>query len=386
MSTRRIAAHYIYTPSGFLKDGVITVDGEGVITGIAEGSRLDSMCGVEFYSGIIIPGMVNAHTHLELSYMKGAVPAGCGFVGFARGMRENRSKCSIEQMHASAEYYDARMWSEGVQAVADVSNSVLTKDIKKTSRIEYHTFAEVYGLNTSSLEHVKELVREFRSEGLAVSVTPHSAYSLNEDVFGAAVKEDSAGEYPLSVHFMESEGEKLLFEGNGEMCEWYAECGFRTDFAGKYASPAQRVISHIPAARKVISVHNTYVCPQEIAALKKYFGDNIIWALCPRSNEYITGRLPDPDMFSVSGADITVGTDSLASNRDLSLMEELKMFKGVPLERMLRWVTVNGAKALGMEDRIGTLEEGKTPGIVLLEGVDMDVFELTAETKTRRLV
>ena len=107
---------------------------------------MDSQAGVEFYSGILLPDMVNAHCHLELSYMKGRIPPGGGFTAFAKGMGTARTGATREQRVAAAEDADAVLWSQGVGAVGDVCNGDSTFALKRRSRIGYTNFLELFGI------------------------------------------------------------------------------------------------------------------------------------------------------------------------------------------------------------------------------------------------
>lgn len=366
-----------------LREAVLTLDSDGTVLGVEVRGEVDSCCGVEFYSGILIPGMVNAHTHLELSYLRGAIPEACGFAGFAAGLSAVRDKFTDEQRQDAMRFQDARMWAEGVSAVGDISNGADSFAVKQRSKIDYHTFIEVYGLRLDSLSAAGELRRRAAAQGLRATVTPHSTYSLNERMFAEAIGgEDNA---PLSVHFMESEGEADLYRGEGEMRRWYDRAGFTTDFTTLYGSPAERVIARIPPSRRVLLVHDTCVGDDDARRLADHFGDNLTWVLCPRSNRFITGDEPPVEMLRRAGGRVAVGTDSLASNHSLSMIEELKMFDGVPLAETLRWATDGGARALGL-DHLGAFEPGRRPGVVLIEGADLDRMRLTPQATTRRLM
>ncbi|MCD8173614.1 MAG: amidohydrolase family protein [Alistipes sp.] len=383
MAVRRLAAHFTLLPEGLTRNCIVEVAGDGTIAGVAVSDRPDREHGVEFYSGILIPGMVNAHSHLELSHLRGAVPEGCGFTGFARAMGAGRNGSTEEERTAAVAYRDARMWAEGISATGDISNCGITLPVKASSRIYYHTFAEVYGLATASAEPMAALARTARQAGLAASVTPHSMYSLGERLLGEAVAADDGA---LSVHFMESRDESLLFGRSGAMWEWYQERGMREDFTGLYGSPAERLAAKIPGERKILLVHNTFVTREDVDIVNTRFGRNATCVLCPRSSRYITGSLPPVGLLRAAGCRIAVGTDSLASNTDLSLVEELKMLDGVPLEDALFYATCNGSQALGIYDTYGSIETGKRPGLVIVENVDLSRMRLTADTVTRRLV
>lgn len=365
---------------------MITLDGDGTVIGVSAPEDVNSLPQVEFYSGVLIPGMVNAHTHLELSYLKGAIPAGEGFAGFAAGIRRNRGRFPEEDILGAADYNDARMWVEGVQAAGDICNGSDTFRIKEKSHIRYHSFIELFGLGTGAEQvgRAEGLRDDALGRGLPATVTPHSLYSLNEEGFRQAA--GGAGNSPLSIHFMESPDETELFQGRGAMKEWYDAEGLVTDFTSSYASPAERLAALVPAVRKVMLVHNTTIGQREIDMLSGHFGDNVTFVLCPRSNKFITGLMPPAGLLRENKVRIAVGTDSLASNRSLSMIEELKVFSGIPLFDLLSWATAGGAEALGMDGILGSFEPGKRPGVVQLTGVGWDDLTLLPDAATKRII
>lgn len=355
---------------------VATLDETGTVVDMARSQRVDSLSDVEFYNGILIPPLVNAHCHLELSHLRGAIAPGGGLCRFARevvSMRGGRP----EVVRATAEYRDARMWSEGIGIAGDVSNDAVSFAVKKKSRIAYHTFIELSGLYSGARARAEATLAA--AGELDHSLTPHSTYSLYEADFRHAA---TTGEGPLSVHFMESVAERELFEGRGELFDWYMERGLEVDFL-HYGSPAERIIRNVPSSRRIMLVHNTFMGREELDALAARFGDNLTLALCPRSNIYISGTLPPVAMLRRSGVRIALGTDSLASNSSLSLVEEMKLLPDAPLEELLGWVTSNGAEALGTTSR---LEPGSTGGVVLLSGVDPRTRTITPAATTKRII
>ena len=122
--------------------------------------------------------------------------------------------------------------------------------------------------------------------------------------------------------------------------------------------------------------------------LGDHFTAPVAWALCPRSNIYISGLRPPVELLRRRGERICIGTDSLASNDSLSILEELKALPEVPLPEVLEWATLNGAQALGMETEAGSVEAGKRCGLVLIENIASRGGEprLTAESRSRRLL
>ncbi len=369
---------------------MLTLDADDTVRGIETPGHVDRVEGVEFFNGIIVPGFVNAHCHLELSHMKGLIPPGGGFRAFAAGMANSRGLCSEEERTAAMEYHDRRMWAEGVQAVGDISNGTASFPIKKSSNIHYHTFVELFGLGVHDLSPLEGVTREARRLGLPFSITPHATYSLNKDAFAAAVGGPGAHTYdkdtPLSIHFMESPAEEALFRKEGQFWEWYQGSGFEPDFLG-YGSPALRLAAQVPHGRRLMLIHDTFITPEAIGILSDNFGvENITYALCPRSNNYIEGATPPVELLRRSGSNIAIGTDSLASNHSLSMVEELRALPSASLEESLRWATIGGAKALGIESWAGSFSVGKRPGAVLIEGVDWETMALTPGSRSKRIV
>lgn len=337
---------------------------------------------VEFYSGILIPGMVNAHSHLELSYLKGEIEPGSGFAGFAQKMGAVRNNFTEQERLRAIELYDARMWHEGIVAVGDICNDDSTFACKARSPIYYYNFLELFGLNTTSADAVLSLRQRARECGLTADVTPHSLYSLNEAGFKAAL---DCGAELLSIHFMESPGESELYERYGDLWQWYQKCGFEVDFMG-YSSPVERLVRSIDPERRVLLVHNVCTRGEDVARVEEHFSTGATWVLCPESNKYISGMLPAMDMLMEQGVRIALGTDSLASAWDLSMVSQMRIFEDVPLEKRLEWATINGACALGIESWCGSLEVGKRPGVVLLTGVDSSSGKFTPDARTRRII
>ena len=294
---RRLSSHLLSTPRGLEAGKVVTLSDDGVVAEVSEPAHLDREAGVEFFAGILVPGFFNAHCHLELSHLRGAIPRGGGFAAFARGMRVARA--NYELRITNYEFWDAKMWAEGVSTVADVCNGNTTFDLKTRSKIRYQNFCELFG--SERRQRIFELRDEARSLGLEAAVTPHSTYSLNREAFEEAV--GSRGENntppalrPLSIHFMESEQEIDLFKKRGPLWDWYAGQGFVPDFLD-YGGPAERLVAKIPADRPVMLVHNCCATQRDIDIVMGHFTAPVTWVVCPGSNSYISGLRPPVDLL-----------------------------------------------------------------------------------------
>ena len=343
--------------------------------------NLDSTPEVEFYSGVLCAGFINAHSHIELSYLKGAIAEGKGYAAFAANIAKVRDTFSEEEQLLAIEEADHTMWAEGVDAVGDIVNGDSSFATKQSSPIYYKNFAEVFGLRECNLEHQRTLLQYPNT-----SLSPHSIYSVQDAPFKEVCGEDC--DAPLSIHFLETPDESLLYRSKGSLHEWYAQVGFKCDFL-HYGSPAKRIVASVPKDRRVLLVHNCAITASDIELLTSHFSAPISFALCPRSNAYISGIEPrSVELLREAGSNINIciGTDSLSSNWSLSMIEELKMFRDIPLAELLQWATINGAKALGIADKYGSIEVGKRSGVVCLSGIDLENFKLTPYTKAKRVL
>ncbi len=374
---RKIASNWLWTPEGFLRRPLVTLDDGGRILDVRTCDAPDREPFTEFHAGLLTPGFVNAHCHLELSALRGRIPEGCGFAGFARAMGEVRGLADEEERRAAIAAADAEMTRGGIVAVGDIANGEAAFDVKSAGRIAYRTFAEFFGLRTMAADGLRPLLRHPRT-----SLTPHSVYSVQDAPFRALCAEGTA---PLSIHFMESPAEAELFAGRGPLHEWYARAVFVCDFL-HYGSPAERLVRSIPAERPLILVHACCVGEEEVRRILAHFTAPVYWCLCPRSNRYISRLAPPVALLRSLGARICLGTDSLASNRSLSLLDELRALGGVPLRESLRWATLGGAEALGLDDALGTVAPGKRPGLNLLTGLDFERMALTPDTRVKPLI
>lgn len=377
---RRIASHKLLLADGSLVDNpVVAVADDGRIEAVGQASDIDSLAGVEFYGGLLMPGFVNAHCHLELSHLRGAVPRRCGFAGFVQAMGSLRGRFTDGERRAAASAAAAKMWHEGVAAVGDISNGDISFAAKSDSPLRFRNWAEVFGLAARSDEPVRRLV-----EQRGATVTPHSTYSVQDGLFRSICsRPDDA---PLSIHFLESRGEAELYEGRGELAAWYERQGWSCDFM-HWGSPARRIVGSVPRDRSVMLVHNCFLTQEDIDTIMSHFTAPVWWCVCPRSNDYIAGAEPPVGLLRRNGLNICVGTDSLASNDSLSMVAEVRALEGkMPLAEALAAATRGGAEALGFGAELGRIEAGCRPGLTVLTGVDFATMTLRPDASARRIV
>jgi len=281
---------------------------------------------------------------------------------------------------------------EGVVLCADVCNTSLTFNIKKKSRIQYHNFLEVFGIDPKKavkrMDEITAVAGEADRTGLAYSISPHSAYSVSLPLF-RLIKEKSKMNRVTTIHFMETSAEALfLLDHSGPLRKSYEASGLLPENILTPTDHAIAILDEVTTAGNLILVHNTFADPETVNRVKKR--GRTFWCLCPGSNMYIEKKMPPVEMLMTAGCDIVIGTDSLASNKNLSILAELKLiqrfFQSVPLQELIRWATSNGAEALGEGNIFGKIEPGKKPGLLLLENADLFNFKLLPETTVTRLV
>ena len=390
---KRFSAQYIITNSGSpLKRAIITTENDGTILSIEDtGGDLQEKHSVEFHNGIIFPGFVNCHCHLELSHMKGSIAEGSCLGGFLQKVSYTRDD-NIEKIIASEYSADNGMYSEGIVLCADICNTSISFNIKKESRISYFNLLEVFGTDPGKasrrMDEIIKVAETAEEMNLPFSMVPHSVYSMSLSLL-RLLREKTKNNKITSVHFMETSGEKSFLENHsGPLMDSFTLSGLIHFSLETVKNHVDAVLNEITLSGNLILVHNTFADRGTIRKIKER--KNLFWCLCPNSNIYIENEIPPLDLLLEEGCEIVIGTDSLASNNKLSILEELKTlqenFPSVSIEELVSWATVNGAKALGEENRFGKIESGKKPGLLLLQNVDLINMKLLPDSFVTRLI
>jgi aminodeoxyfutalosine deaminase len=377
-------------------DSVVVTTDEGTIEGIYNKKELrNQITEIQHFNGILCPGFVNTHCHLELSWAKGLISEGEGLDYFIWQLEKYRKSVSESFLLKSIENEAIKMVQSGIIATADIANGIYTAGYKSKSREYFHTFVEVFGSNPAFAKVIfdkAELIKSQFQNNLqngSVSITPHATYSLSNDLF-ELVASDSHGNL-LSIHHQENEDENLFFkDGSGPIAS--RRKAFNPDlpdFPGTGKRPMESVAGHFEHSQKLLLVHNTFTEQQDIDFVENYFSD-AYWCFCPNANLYIEKKLPDINLFRSNGCKITLGTDSLASNHQLSILEEMKTiqqhFPEIPLPELVNWATLNGATFLGLGNTLGSFEKGKKPGVVLIENADSQTLKLSPNSTSQLII
>jgi aminodeoxyfutalosine deaminase len=378
MNYRKFKAEHLFTGQEWLSDdSVLITSPEGEIIDIVPvaGAGED----IANFSGILSPGFVNCHCHLELSHMKGLIPEKTGMIDFLvrviqqRGFEADSIKKGIEDAENS-------MLQNGIVAVGDICNTANTVEQKKAGRLLYHNFIETMGFVESTAAQRFEAARTvydqfarlYRTPAESNSIVPHAPYSVSPALFQKITH--FPGNNLLTIHSQESAVEREFIEkGTGDFHRLYEALHIDISFyKPRSARSLKTYLSHFLPNQSLILVHNVttnkgdldYIASGELSI------GNLFFCICPNANIYIGNPLPNIELLRQYQAAITVGTDSLASNNQLSILAELQTirrhFPQIETKELLQWATLNGARALQLNDVIGSFEPGKKPGVIVI--------------------
>jgi aminodeoxyfutalosine deaminase len=392
-----LSANYIFPiTSAPIRYGVVALHEDGQISGIfqpGDAPVLDSE--IRRFNGILCPGFINTHCHLELSYLHGRINKGNSLDGFISQLEQEKKDADGNKIIAAIGSAEDEMLKEGLVAVGDISNTDASFPAKKHAKLVYHTFIEVFGSDPERADEffgkARQLYSLAISQGLTTSIVPHSPYSVSKELFRQIGSFAYKTGGLLSLHHQENEDENLYFEsGDGPVADRLRRFRIEApDFNTPGSRPLPSIAQYLPWDNKTLLVHNTVSNEEDIAYAMQNF-NKLWWCLCPNANLFITGKLPDIRALRRAGAKITLGTDSLASNQKLSILAEMKTisrcYPEVGFEELLIWATINGANALGFSEQLGSFEAGKKPGVVLIEQEVGENVVLAQNSKARRIM
>lgn len=383
------ASYIIPLNSDPIENGYLFIEDDGTIIHLTDIAPISSDFEVEVYEGILCPGFVNTHCHLELSNMKELMPEGTGLPEFVSQIPTRRNECILDPV-ASIKAGNQEMIDAGIVAVGDISNTADTLEVKKSSTIKYHSFVEIFGLDksqaTTLLADGLKVVGDYQAAELSASLVPHAPYSLSPALLEGIYSKSK--DQLLTIHHQETPSENEMFlDAKGDLTDLFGGKGLDISSQmgfGKNSSQYS-LLQYLPKEQNVLLVHNTCSEASDIDQVEDHF-TNAYWCTCPKANWYIERSLPNYDLWRKKNLKITVGTDSLASNDTLSILEELKLiqknYPHISTEELLTWACKNGAAFFGYAE-LGAFSTAYKPGIILIENVDG--MRLTENSKVKVL-
>jgi cytosine/adenosine deaminase-related metal-dependent hydrolase len=370
----KLSADQVFVDGSLLADTVLILDENGEVLSIDK-STDHNADEIDIRSGVLVPGFINTHCHLELSHMKGRVNTGTGLIPFIQSVVQFRDieQTVIDEAISAA---DKEMSDNGIVAVGDISNKTDTIHVKQTSDIRYMNFIEAFDFLddnkcTDYFEPYLSVFEAYKEAGLMCSMVPHAPYSVSKTLFEKINVVNEGSRFPVSIHNQETTHENQFFQTKeGDLLKFYAGFQLPIDqFEPIGETSTHYAFQFMDKLKKTLLVHNTVMSKQDIQFANTW-NDEVYFATCANANLYIENKLPNYKDFVDAEAIMTIGTDSLTSNWQLSIIEEMKTIQRfqsyITIEQLLNWATVNGAKALGMDDHLGSFEVGKKPGVNLL--------------------
>ena len=362
-------------------DKVLITDDSGKVENIVGVSEAGD--DVQTFSGILSPGLINCHCHLELSHLKNIIPPHTGLIEFLCSVVTKRDfpREVIDQEIIKAEM---EMYDNGIVAVGDIGNTADTADVKSKSKINWQNFVEVLGFTDEKAEEninyyrqvAATLEQKLQTSTLKhrTSLVPHAPYSISPKTF--KLINELTKDQIISIHNQEHPAEDVLYKtGGGEYLKLFKIFGINeSPFPVTGLSSIRSVLPHFNNGQTIFLIHNTFMPEEDIVFAKEYGNANgikLVWCLCVNANLYIENKTPPIEMLVRHNCPIVLGTDSYSSNWQLSIAKEIKAirsnFPSLSVETILQWATINGAKALQWDNELGSFEKGKKPGGILLD-------------------
>jgi len=392
MEYRKFSADQLFDGYRLLgSNKVLITDSQGKVEEVIPFSEAGD--NVQTIQGILSPGLINCHCHLELSHLKNVIPPHTGLIEFLCSVVTKRDfpREVIDQEIINAE---KEMYENGIVAVGDIGNTADSAEVKSKSSIRWQNFVEVLGFTDDKAEeninHFKEVLarfENFQATSFSIqrsSLVPHAPYSISPKTF--TLLNEMTKDQIISIHNQEHPAENVLYKtGGGEYLRLFKIFGINeSPFPVTGMSSILSVLPHFKNGQTIFLIHNTFTPEEDVVFAKEYANENglkLIWCLCINANLYIENKVPPLEMLMRNECPIVLGTDSYSSNWQLSIAKEMqslqKHFPGLSPEAILQFATLNGAKALQWDDELGSFEKGKRPGIVIMEN-DL--------TKSRRLL
>jgi cytosine/adenosine deaminase-related metal-dependent hydrolase len=277
---------------------------------------------------------------------------------------------------------EKEMYENGIVAVGDIGNTADTAEVKSKSKIRWQNFVEVLGFTDEkadeNIAHYKQVADQLDNRPWTMdhrtSLVPHAPYSISPKTF--KLINDLSKDKVISIHNQEHPAEDELYKtGGGEYLRLFKIFGINeSPFPVTGLSSIRSVLTHFNNGQTIFLIHNTFMPEEDVIWAKEYAAKNgltLTWCICINANLYIENKTPPVEMLIKNNCPIVLGTDSYSSNWQLSIAKEMQSLKekfpALPLETILHWATLSGAKALQWDNELGSFEKGKKPGVVVID-------------------
>lgn len=379
MHYQKLRADKIFDGNTFQENKVLLLEPDGTIAGLIAAEEAGDE--IKVYNGILTPGFINCHCHLELSHLKNVIPPHTGLIEFLCSVVTKRG-FPADFIQQEIEKAEKEMEEKGIVAVGDIGNTADTASIKSSSRIRWQNFVEVLSFTDAkaaeNIDYYQQVATQMENAlknnatPHRTSLVPHAPYSISPQTF-QRINQLTANQI-ISIHNQEHPAEDVLYQtGGGDYLKLFKIFGMdASPFPVTGKTSIRSVLPYFNNGQTVLLVHNTCMTEPDISWANEYAAANdiqLVYCICINANLYIENKCPPLDLFIKHNCRMVLGTDSYSSNWQLNMAKEIaaiqKHFPQLPVETVLQWATANGARALQWSDALGSFEKGKKPGVVL---------------------
>jgi len=379
--TIALKARYVFPVTAPpIADGVVTIAAGRIV---AVGREAEGCVPRELGNVAIVPGLVNAHTHLEFSDM--SRPLGRPKMAFPDWIREVVAfrRARGEPVVSAVRLGLQESHTAGTTTLGEIATPGWSADAMTSSPIVPTVFLEAIGLARERLEQKRDEALAHLAHGAASDwrpgLSPHAPYTVHPDLFAALAALAAAKKVPLAIHLAESRDElELLATGGGPFRDLLMELGAWDAMAIPAGTRPLDYLRRLTACDRALAIHGNYFDREEIEFVTAH-ADRLSVIYCPRTHDYFGhARHPLPQLLA-AGSNVALGTDSRASNPDLSILEEMRFvarrFPEIAPAEVLELGTLRGARALGLENDVGSLVPGKTANLAILALPDREAHD-----------
>lgn len=375
-----ISAKWIYpVTSPPIKDGIVKISNNR-ISYIGKGKAENGAEVIHLPHHILMPGLINSHAHLELSLLKGKVSKHQRFTAWIKDVLKNINTIFADDIRGFASAGCDELIKHGTTTLGDISTFGISHEILLNKGMRGVVFNEITGFNEACAEGRFNLLKEridiqSSSNMVKKGVSPHAVYSVSPALFKKVFSLAESMKLKTTVHLSETEEEGIFTKtGTGDMKELLTYLN-RWDPLWKPPNASSvEYLNRIYPLKRLLAAHCNYVSDSDIAILKK--SDTSI-VFCPLSNKWFdrVGEAYPLARFNKAGINVSIGTDSLASNDSLNLFKEMRQIKSlfheIASSEIIAMATINGAKALSLEEDTGSIEEGKYADMIAIDVSDI---------------
>ena len=368
-----------------IKDGVMIVNGN-VIKAMGIKRELSSFpCDgtIDCSGRILLPGFINAHTHLELTGFRGRIKKGLSFTDWAREVVSIRRGLNGNEITSAIKDGLDELISSGVTTVGDFSQTGITRDILNEKGLKGTVFLEFAGFNPELKDEIirqlKEKVDKILNPKLKIEnrkskigIAPHAPYSVSIELLKESHGLAKGKILPMAMHIAEMPEEiEFIKSGSGAIRDLLIEFSVWNDEWKAPNTTPVKYLHTLGILKGTTGIHLNIVTEDDIRILKE---NDVSVVYCPGSNKWFGRNWKYPlKEFLKNNINVAIGTDSLSSNERLNMFYEMRTIKenfpDIDNNTILKMATINGARAIGFEGEIGEIAIGRKADII---GIDIE--------------